>query len=76
MVILPYVVVYNIHYNYICQMSDITIYKGAVVVVGFTTTYAISSYHHFASSYLAHDEVYLIHLYVIKFVSDLRQVGG
>ena len=24
----------------------------------------------------AHDEVYSIHYYVIKFVSDLRQVGG
>jgi len=24
----------------------------------------------------AHGEVYLIHHYVIKFVSDLRQVGG
>jgi len=30
------------------------------MVVGFTTTCAISAYHH----------------YVIKFVSDLRQVGG
>jgi hypothetical protein len=29
-------------------------------VVGFTTTYAISEYHH----------------YEIKFVSDLRQIGG
>jgi hypothetical protein len=28
------------------------------------------------SSYPAHGEVYLIQLYVIKFVSDVRQVGG
>jgi len=28
------------------------------------------------SSNLAHGEVYLIQHYVIKFVSDLRQVGG
>jgi hypothetical protein len=28
------------------------------------------------SSYPAHSEVYWIQLYVIKFVSDLRQVGG
>ena len=28
------------------------------------------------SSNLAHGEVYSIQLYVIKFVSDLRQVGG
>jgi hypothetical protein len=28
------------------------------------------------SSNTAHDEVYLIQLYVIKFDSDLRQVGG
>jgi hypothetical protein len=28
------------------------------------------------SSNPAHGEVYLIHHYVIKFVSDLRQVGG
>jgi hypothetical protein len=28
------------------------------------------------SSYSAHGEVYLIQLYVIKFVSDVRQAGG
>jgi hypothetical protein len=28
------------------------------------------------SSYPAHGEVYWIQLYVIKFVCDLRQVGG
>ena len=39
------------------------------MAVGFTTAYAISAYHHYSS------EVYSIH-YVIKFVSDLRKVGG
>jgi len=41
------------------------------MVVGFTTTYAISAYHH-----PVHGEVYSIQHYVIKFVSDLRQVSG
>ena len=40
--------------------------------VGFTTTCAISAYH--ASLKLC--EVCSIQHYVIKFVSDLRQVGG
>ena len=34
-----------------------------IMVVGFTATYAISSYHH-------------LQQYVINFVNDLRQVGG
>jgi hypothetical protein len=41
------------------------------MVVGFTTTCAISAYHH-----SVHGKVYLIQHYVIKFVCDLRQVGG
>ena len=47
------------------------------MVVGFTATYAISAYHlkrfEFES---CHGEVYSIQHYVIKFVVDLRQVGG
>ena len=39
------------------------------IVVGFTTPCAISSNP-------IHGEVYSIQHYVIKFVSDLRQVGG
>jgi hypothetical protein len=39
------------------------------MVVGFTTTCAISAYHHLG-------EVYSIQHYVIKFVSDIRQVGS
>jgi len=43
------------------------------MVVGFTTTYAISATN-VVSSNPAHVEVYLIKHYVIKFVSNLRQV--
>ena len=39
------------------------------MVVGFTTTCAISAYHHLG-------DVYSIQHYVIKLVSDIRQVGG
>ena len=41
------------------------------MVVGFTTTYAISAYHHFESR-----SGQGVQHYVIKFVSDLREVGG
>jgi hypothetical protein len=41
------------------------------MVVGFTITYA-----KVVSSKLALGEVYSIQLYVIKYVSNLRQVGG
>jgi len=44
------------------------------MVVGFTTTCAISAYH--VSLNPIHGEVYLIQQYVIKFVSDLWQVSG
>ena len=48
------------------------------MVVGLTTTYAISVYHHLhvVCSNPTHDEVCSIQYYVIKFVSDLRQVVG
>jgi len=46
------------------------------MVVGFTTTQAISAYHLVVSSNPAHAEIYSIQHYVIKFVSDLRRVGG
>jgi hypothetical protein len=41
------------------------------MVVGFTTTYAISAYQ-LISSNPAHSEVYSIQHYMIKFVSTLR----
>jgi len=45
------------------------------IVVGFTTTFAISACHHYAVSWNpAHAEVYSIQNYVIAFVSDIRQV--
>ena len=45
------------------------------MVVGFMTFYAISVYHHYRGKFESHSgEVYSIKHYVIKFVSDLRQV--
>jgi hypothetical protein len=47
------------------------------MVVGFTTTYAISACHHIRCEFEpSSGEVYSIQHYVIKFVSDLLQVGG
>jgi len=47
------------------------------MVVGFTTTCAISAYHtKVVSSNPVYCEVYSIHHYVIKFDSDLLQVGS
>jgi len=47
------------------------------MVAVFTTTCAINAYHHKAVSLNPiHSDVYSIQHYVIKFVSDLRQVGG
>jgi len=45
------------------------------MVVGFTTTYAISAYHHWSCEFESRSGRGVQH-YVIKFVSDLRQVGG
>jgi hypothetical protein len=42
-------------------------------VGGLTITYVTTI---FVNSNLVHGEVYSIQQYVIKFVSDLRQVGG
>jgi len=44
------------------------------MVVGFTTTYAISAYHHWCGFESRSGRG--VQHYVIKFVSDLRQVGG
>jgi hypothetical protein len=51
----------------------------AVIVwwLDFTTTYAISAYHHQQCEFEPRlGEVYSIQHYVIRFVSDLRQVGS
>ena len=45
------------------------------MVVGFTTTYAISAYNHWCCWFESRPGRGVQH-YVIKFVSDLRQVGG
>jgi hypothetical protein len=47
------------------------------MVVGFTTACAVSAYHHLSREFESRsDEVFSIQHYVIKFVSDLRQVSG
>jgi hypothetical protein len=45
------------------------------MIVGFTTTYAISAYHHWCCEFKSRSGRGVQH-YVMKFVSDLRQVGG
>jgi len=45
------------------------------MVVRFTTTSAISAYHHWCCGFDSRSGRGVQH-YVIKFVSDLRQVGG
>ena len=45
------------------------------MVVGFTTTYTISAYHYCCCEFESRSGRGVQH-YVIKFVSDLRQVGG
>ena len=45
------------------------------MVVGLTTAYAISAYHHSCCEFESRSGRCVQH-YVIKFVSNLRQVGG
>ena len=45
------------------------------MVIGLTTIYAIGAYHHWCCEFESRSRRSLQH-YVIKFVSDLRQVGG
>ena len=46
-----------------------------LMVVGFTTTYAISALHHWYCEFESRSGWGVQH-YVIKFVSDFRQIGG
>jgi hypothetical protein len=48
------------------------------ILVGFTTTYPIGAYHHceVMNSNPVHGESHSKQRYVIKFVGDLRHVGG
>jgi hypothetical protein len=65
----------------IILLDDICIYtvRGRhgrdCMVVGFTTTYAISAYHHWCCEFKSRSGRGVQH-YVIKFVSDVGQVGG
>jgi hypothetical protein len=59
------------------QVSDKLYHIMLYLVVGFTTTYAINAYHHNSCEFGSRScEVYSIQHYVIKFVTDLWQVGG
>jgi hypothetical protein len=55
-----------------CQCISCGRYR---MVVGFTTTYAISAYHHWCCEFESRLRRGVQH-YVIRFVNDLRQVGG
>ena len=47
------------------------------MAVVFTTTYAFRPYHHYSYEFESHSwPGVLDETYMIKFVSDLRQVGG
>ena len=69
------------HSNLKCQLHTLSLYviKGRRgrdrMVVGFTTTYAISAYHHWCCEFDYRSGRGVQH-YVIKFVSDLQQVDG
>jgi hypothetical protein len=65
-------------YIYTCVLSSIYL-RGHLgrdrMVVGFTTTYAFSAYHHWRCEFESRSGRGVQH-YVIKFVSNLRQVNG
>jgi hypothetical protein len=75
---------HNVHLLSYIDSIILTLTVGAVVIVivlivGFTTTCAISAYHHKSCEFEpppVHGEMYSIQHYMIKFDSDLRQVGG
>jgi hypothetical protein len=66
--------------KYVCILvlpTYISLFCRDRMVVGFTTTCAISAITTYVvGSNPAHSEVYSIQHYVIKFISNLRQVGG
>jgi hypothetical protein len=62
---------------YPCIISNRGHRGGDHMLVGFTTTCAIGAYHYLSCEFeLRYGEVYSIQHYVIKYVSDFRQVGG
>ena len=65
-------------YIYTCVLSSIYLrghFGRDRMVVGFTTTYAISAYHHWCCEFESWSGRGVQH-YVIKFVSNLRQVDA
>ena len=63
--------------NYCFQDNSGDRHDRGRMIVGFTSTYAISAYHHKRYEFEScSGDVYSIQHYVIKFVNDLRQVGG
>ena len=69
----------SLYYHYFPLIYSYNFGKGCRgrdrMVVGFTTTYVISVYHHWSGEFESRSGRGTQH-YVIKFVSDLRQVGG
>ena len=69
-------VLYMTECAYTFDYFEIRGHHGCVrMEVGFTTTYTISAYHHWCCKFESWSERGVQH-YVIKFVSDLRQVSG
>jgi len=68
---------FNYHSIYICSGYGLGCRGCDRMLVGFIATYAVNGYHHSCCEFESHSgEVYPIQHYVIKLVSDLRQVGG
>jgi hypothetical protein len=72
--------VFNATFNNISVISWLALWRRSHrgrdhIVDGFTTTYAISAYHHWCCEFESRSGQGVQH-YVIKFVSDLRQVDG
>ena len=64
------------HIQFVCESHHLMgCWYRDRMVVGFTTTYAISAYYHWCCEFESRSGLGVQH-YVIKFVSDLRQIGG
>ena len=63
------------HSNFITKMQNRGRRGRECMVVGFTTTYKISAYHNWCCEFESRSGRG-VQYYVIKFVSDLQQVGG
>ena len=68
---------FNYHSRYICSGYGWGCRGCDRMLVGLITTYAVNGYHHSCCEFESRScEVYPIQHYVIKLVSDLRQVDG